>query len=105
MALKILFFILLFTLSLESPPTNCKTCRGFFLLYHDLKNDLAKKEYIAKFTSISEWYYYFPFEHGIIDLIKKKGVIKVFHEFNKCKTNSCIREFCSKLSGKECKYI
>ena len=101
MALKILFFIFFFTLSIESAPTNCKTCKGFFLLYHDLKSDQAKKDYITKFMSNSDWYI-FPFEHGIFNLVKKEGVIKVVHKFNDCQKKSCIRDFCSKLSGKVC---
>jgi hypothetical protein len=104
MALKILFFILLFTLSIESAPTNCKTCKGFFLLYHDLKSDQAKKDYITKLISKPDWFT-FPFEHGIFDLVKKEGVFKVLNDFNNCQKNSCIRDFCSKLSGKVCNYI
>ena len=101
MALKILFLLLLFTLSLESAPTNCKTCRGFFLLYHDLKSEKAKRDYITKFISRSDWFI-FPFEHGIFNLVKKEGVIKTVHDFNNCQKNSCIRDYCSKLSGKVC---
>ena len=105
MALKILFFALLFTLSLESPPTNCKTCYGFFLLFHDFKTDQAKKEYIAKFYSKYKSYLTFPFEYGVYNLIEKDGIKKVIHEFNNCKNKSCIKDFCSKLSGKICNYI
>ena len=105
MGIILVLLVLLFSLSYSSPPTNCKTCYGHFLLFRELKTDEEKKESIEKFCSKydDEWYYTFPFEKGILKLVKEKGVDYAFEEFNKCKDRKSINELCSNLSGFTCK--
>ena len=105
MSLKIFLFIFTFSLSLESPPTNCKTCYGHFLLYHELDTEEKKLENIKEFCSRPEWLYTFPFEYGLLDWVKKDGINNVVQELEQCTKKPCIKELCSRLSGKPCNYI
>ena len=90
-------------MSFSSPPTNCKTCYGYFLLFQKLKTDEEKIERIKEFCSYDEWYYTFPFEKGILKLVEEKGLDYAFEEFNKCKDKRIINDLCSSLSGHPCK--
>ena len=104
MSLAIILSFLIFTYSIQSPPTNCKTCYGHFLIFHELNTDEEKIESIKKFCSLSEWYC-FPFEYGLLDWVKKDGINNVISELNKCTKKPCIRELCSRLSGRNCYII
>ena len=101
MLLRIILIFLTFSLSISSAPTNCKTCRGHFLLFHELKTNEEKLKSLQDFCSHSE-YIYFPFEYGILDWVEKDGINSVLEEMNKCTSNACIRELCSKLSNRTC---
>ena len=106
MALKIILFFLIFAFSLESAPTNCKTCYGHFLLFHELNTEEEKIENLKEFCSHTEWFYYtFPFEYGLLDWVKKDGINNVVAELNQCTDKPCIKELCSRLSGMSCNYI
>ena len=53
---------------------------------------------------MEKWSYTYPFEFGILKLVKEKGINYAFEEFNKChdKNRTCIKELCSNLSGHQC---
>ncbi len=109
MFLKFILLIVSLSFSLSSPPTNCKVCYGHFYIYDELKTDEEKIESIKKFcseagTPMEKWAYTYPFEFGILKLVKEKGIHYAFEEFNKCfgKNRTCIKELCSNLSGHQC---
>ena len=109
MLLKFFLLITSFLFTFSSPPTNCKVCYGHFYIYSELKTDEEKIESIEKFcsnagTPMEKWSYTYPFEFGILKLVKEKGINYAFEEFNKChdKNRTCIKELCSNLSGHKC---
>ena len=110
MNMKIILLLLSLSFTFSSPPTNCKVCSGHLLLYHELKTEKEKRERIEDFfkyygTPSEKWAYTFPFEFGLLELIKENGIDYVMEEYNKCKDKKSIRNFCSKLSGFPCKDI
>ena len=106
MLLKIILIILTFSLSLTSAPTNCKTCYGHFLLFHELETNEEKLKSLEEFCSHTEWFYYtFPFEYGLLEWVEKDGINNVLEELNNCTTKTCIKELCTKLSNINCNNI
>ena len=111
MFLGFILLILSFSFSISSAPTNCKTCKGHFLIFNELESKEEKIKNIEDFyskvgTPYEKWAYTFPFEFGMINLIKEKGINYAYEEFNQCgKNRILIRELCSKLSGFQCKDI
>ena len=111
MSFKLILLIISLPFSLSSPPTNCKVCYGHFIMFSELKTNEEKIKSIEKFysyvgTPYEKWSYTFPFEYGMINFIKEKGINYAFEEFNKCGNNrSLIRDLCSSLSGFQCKDI
>ena len=107
MFIKIILLILSLSFSLSSPPNNCQTCSGHLFLYNELKTEKEKRENMEDFfkyygTPSAKWAYTFPYEYGLLELIKENGIDYAMKEFSKCKDRKSVRDFCSKLSGFPC---
>ena len=105
MLFKITIFVLFFSIYFTSAPTNCLTCKGHFLIFHELKTNEEKIENMREFCTKYEGYHTFPFEYGLLDWIEKDGINNVVEKINKCTTKTCINELCSKLSNRTCPNI
>lgn len=110
MYMKIILLVLSLSFAFSSPPNNCWVCKGHLSRYHRLKDEKEKRESIEEFykyygTTFDKWAYTFPYEFGLLELIKENGIDYVMEELNKSNDRKSIRNLCSKLSGFTCKNI
>ena len=66
MLIKLFLFIFILSLSIESPPNNCKVCQGFIFKFQQLKTKEQKIEKINENCN-ADAIHVFPFEDGLCE--------------------------------------